>query len=318
MPDKTERSTLNTEHAPKVIFGPIHSRRFGKSLGVDLSPSKKQCNFDCLYCELDPAKTMDGYEEVVSVEEVTDALKKALGEHGDIDFITLTANGEPTLYPYLSELIDEINTFKGTTKTLILSNAANIDDVKVQEALLKLDEVKLSLDCATQKCLQKLDRSHKGIDVEKIKAGMLAFKSRYNGPLVIEILIVKTLNDSKEEIAKLNEYLLKLQPTRIDIGTIDRPPAYDVKPVSYEKLLEISHLFDSTLPVYIASRKKAEISASSYSDEEILETLSKRPLTAEDIEALFDEESQKRVEDLLDKKKIKQVSTNGVEFYKKA
>ena len=301
-----------------IIFGPIHSRRFGKSLGVDLSPSKKQCNFDCLYCELDPAKTMDTYDDVVSVEEVTTALKSALKEHGDVDFITLTANGEPTLYPYLSELIDEINTFKGTTKTLILSNAANIDDVKVQNALLKLDEVKLSLDCATQKCLQKLDRSHTGIDVENIKAGMLAFKERYNGPLVIEILIVKTLNDSKEEIEKLNEYLLKLQPTRIDVGTIDRPPAFDVKPVSYEELLEISHLFDATLPVYIASRKKAEISSSSYSDEEILETLSKRPLTAEDIEALFDEESQNRVQNLLRKEKIKRVSTNGVEFYKKA
>ncbi|MFC2057859.1 radical SAM protein, partial [Campylobacterota bacterium] len=282
------------------------------------SPTKKQCNFDCLYCELEPAKTMDAYDDVVSVEEVTTALKSALHEHGDVDFITLTANGEPTLYPQLSELIDEINTFKGTTKTLILSNAANIDDVKVQDALLKLDEVKLSLDCATQKCLQKLDRSHKGIDVENIKAGMLAFKERYNGPLVIEILIVKTLNDSKEEISKLNEYLLKLQPTRIDIGTIDRPPAFDVKPVGYEKLLEISHLFDSTLPVYIASRNKVEISASSYSDEEILDTLSKRPLTAEDIEALFDEESQNRVQNLLRQEKIKRVSTNGVEFYKKA
>ncbi len=301
-----------------IIFGPIHSRRFGKSLGVDLSPGKKQCNFDCLYCELEPAKTMDSYDDVVSVEEVVSALKTALKEHDDIDFITLTANGEPTLYPHLSELIDEINTFKGATKTLILTNAATIDDVKVQDALLKLDEVKLSLDCATQKCLQKLDRSHKGIGVEKIKAGMLEFKSKYSGPLIIEILIVKTLNDSNEEIAKLNEYLLKLQPTRIDIGTIDRPPAFDVKPVSYETLLEISHLFDSSLPVYIASRKKAEISASSYSDEEILETLSKRPLTAEDIEALFDEESQNRVQNLLRKEKIKRVSTNGVEFYKKA
>ncbi|MEA3433130.1 MAG: radical SAM protein, partial [Campylobacterota bacterium] len=208
-----------------IIFGPIHSRRFGKSLGVDLSPGKKQCNFDCLYCELDPAKTMNSYDDVVTVEQVVTALQTALKEHDDIDFITLTANGEPTLYPYLSELIDEINTFKGTTKTLILSNAAKIDDPKIQEALLKLDEVKLSLDCATQKCLRKLDRSHTGIDIENIKAGMLNFKSKYNGPLVIEILIVKKLNDSEEEIAKLNEYLLKLQPTRIDIGTIDRPPA---------------------------------------------------------------------------------------------
>ncbi len=318
MQTDSERLTLNAELSPPVIFGPIHSRRFGKSLGVDLSPSKKQCNFDCLYCELDPAKTMDYYDDVVSVEQVTTALKTALKEHDDVDFITLTANGEPTLYPYLSELIDEINSFKGSTKTLILSNAATIDNVKVQEALLKLDEVKLSLDCATQKCLKKLDRSHSGIEVENIKAGMLEFKSRYSGPLVIEILIVKTLNDSEEEIAKLNEFLLKLQPTRIDIGTIDRPPAFDVKPVSYEELLHISHLFDSTLPVYIASRKKADISSDSYSYKEILETLAKRPLTQEDIEALFDEESQKRAENLLHKQKIKLVETNGVKFYKKA
>jgi len=301
-----------------IIFGPIHSRRFGKSLGVDLSPGKKQCNFDCLYCELDPAKTMDAYDDVVSVEEIAAAVMTALHEYKDIDFITFTANGEPTLYPYLSELIDEINTFKGSTKTLILTNAATIDDLKTQEALLKLDEVKLSLDCATQKCLKKLDRSHSGIDVENIKAGMLAFKSKYDGPLVIEILIVKTLNDSKEEIAKLNEYLLKLQPTRIDIGTIDRPPAFDVKPVSYEELLEISHWFDSTLPVYIALRKKADISASSYDKKKILETLSKRPLTQEDIEALFDDESQKCLRKLLETEKIKRVSTNGVIFYKKA
>jgi len=300
-----------------IIFGPIHSRRFGKSLGVDLSPSKKQCNFDCLYCELDPAKTIEAQDEILSVQAIISAIQHALKEHQDIDFLTITANGEPTLYPYLSELIDEINKIKGNTKTLILSNAATIDDPKTQEALLKLDEVKLSLDCATQKCLKKLDRSHSGIEVENIKSGMLEFKSKYSGPLVIEILIVKTLNDSEEEISKLNEYLLKLQPTRIDIGTIDRPPAFDVKPVSYEELLYISHLFDSTLPVYIASRKKADISSDSYSYEEILETLSKRPLTQEDIEALFDEESQKRVQNLLHKQKIKLVETNGVKFYKK-
>ena len=301
-----------------IIFGPIHSRRFGKSLGVDLSPGLKQCNFDCLYCELAPAPTMDAYVDVVSVEEISSAIKKALQEHKDIDFITLTANGEPTLYPYLGELIDEINTFKGETKTLILTNAANIDDVKIQDALCKLDEVKFSLDCATQKCLQKLDRSHSGIDVENIKAGMLAFKSKYKDPLIIEILIVKTLNDSEEEIAQINDFLLKLKPTRIDISSIDRPPAYEVQAVSYEELLNISHMFDSSLPVYIASRKKAEMTASSYSDEEILDTLDKRPLTQEDIEALFDEQSQNRVQNLLRKEKIKRVLTNGVEFYKKA
>lgn len=301
-----------------IIFGPVHSRRFGKSLGIDLSPSKKQCNFDCLYCELDAAKTVDRYETVVRVKEVLDALKAALDEHPDIDFITLTANGEPTLYPHLSQLIDEIDKIKGDTKTLILSNGSTIDDSSVQDALLKLDEVKLSLDCATQKCLHRLDRAHSSIDVEHIKAGMLSFKARYNKPLVIEILIVKTLNDKPEEIAELNAFLLQLQPTRIDMGTIDRPPAYDVKPVSYEELLEISRRFDSSLPLYIASRKKSEVRASGYSNEEILDTLRNRPLTREDIDSLFDLESQNRFETLLKEGKLKVVESNGVVFYKKA
>jgi wyosine [tRNA(Phe)-imidazoG37] synthetase (radical SAM superfamily) len=300
-----------------IIFGPVHSRRFGKSLGIDLSPGKKQCNFDCLYCELDPAKTMAGQDDVLQVEEIVAAVKKGLAEHADIDVLTLTANGEPTLYPYLNELIDEINTFKGDIKTLILTNASTIDDPKVQDALAKLDEVKLSLDCATQKCLKKLDRSHSGIDVEKIKAGMLSFKQRYNGALIIEILIVKDLNDSPEEITQLNDYLLKLRPARIDIGTIDRPPAFDVKPVSYTKLLEISRRFDPALPVYIASRKKADIKASSYNEEEILDTLYKRPLTQDDIDILFDKESQKRFKKLQKEGKVVSVDTNGVLFYKK-
>lgn len=301
-----------------IIFGPVCSRRFGKSLGIDLSPSKKQCNFDCLYCELEPAKTMDRYEDVISVPEVMEALKKALKEHPDVDFITLTANGEPTLYPHLSELIDEIDKIKGEIKTLILSNAGTVDDPKVQEALLKLDEVKLSLDCATQSCLKKLDRAHPGIEVEKIKAGMLAFKSKYRGPLVVEILVVKTLNDRPEEIARLNEYLLKLQPIRIDLGTIDRPPAYDVKPVSYEELLAVSRQFDASLPLYIVSRKKSEVRASSYTDQEIVETLAMRPLSPDDIDVLFDSESRKRVENLLKEGKLQVIESNGVEFYKNA
>jgi wyosine [tRNA(Phe)-imidazoG37] synthetase (radical SAM superfamily) len=301
-----------------IIFGPIYSRRFGKSLGVDLSPGKKQCNFDCLYCELDPARTMSEQDEVLPVETIVDAVKKGLEEHGDIDVLTITANGEPTLYPYLGELMDEINKIKGDTRTLILSNAATIDDPKVQDALMIFDEVKLSLDCASQKCLRKLDRSHEGIDVERIKEGMLRFKERYAGPLIIEILIVRGLNDSDEEIAALDGFLQRLRPTRIDIGTIDRPPAYDVKPVSYEELLRISRKFDPSLPIYIASRKKAQSTPDHYSEAVILETLKKRPLSDDDIDVLFDNESQERFRKLLDEGKIEAVETNGVIFYKKA
>lgn len=298
-----------------IIFGPVNSRRFGKSLGIDLSPSKKQCNFDCLYCELKPAKTMGAYEDVISIEEIIAALSASLKIHQDIDALTVTANGEPTLYPYLSELMDEINKIKGSIKTLILSNAAKIDAVKTQEALMKFDTVKLSLDCATGRCLKRLDRSHEGIDVEKIKEGMLAFKAKFSNPLIIEILMVKSINDSDEEIEALNEFLLKLKPTRIDIGTIDRPPAYKVEALSYEALRDISLKFDSSLPIYIASRKKVIAQPSFYSEEEILETIKKRPLTQDDIDVLFDNASQMELNRMLDKKLLSVVNSGGYDFF---
>ncbi len=298
-----------------IIFGPVNSRRFGKSLGIDLSPSKKQCNFDCLYCELDPAKTVDSYEDVISIEEIIEALTIALKKYQDIDALTVTANGEPTLYPYLLELMDEIDKIKGSIKTLILSNGANIHENKIQQALLKFDTVKLSLDCASKRCLKRLDRSHDGIDVEMIKEGMLSFKTQFQNPLIVEILIVKGINDSDAEIEALNAYLLILKPTRIDIGTIDRPPAYKVEALSYEELREISLKFDSSLSIYIASRKKVEKKPSSYSREDILETIRKRPLTQEDIDVLFDSKSKDKLKVLVNEKEIQIASSSEYDFF---
>ena len=298
-----------------ILFGPINSRRFGKSLGIDLSPSKKQCNFDCLYCELDPAKTMDSYEDVISVDRIIEVLSDSLDEHQDIDALTVTANGEPTLYPYLYELIDEIDKIKGSIKTLILSNGSTIDREETQKALMRFDTVKLSLDCATSRCLKRLDRADKSIDIESIKKGMLEFKSKFSKALIIEILIVKGINDSSEEIEELNSYLLQLNPTRIDIGTIDRPPAYRVEPLSYEKLHQLSLAFDSSLPIYIASRKKVVEKPSAYSTQEILETLKKRPLTQEDVDVLFDEMSKERLEILMKNNMIKTINSSGYDFF---
>lgn len=301
-----------------IIFGPILSRRFGKSLGVDVSPNKKQCNFDCLYCELKPADVVSAYDDIVSVDVIIGELKKALEIHNDIDVITVTANGEPTLYPNLSELVDEIDKIKKSKKTLILSNGSTINDVNVRNALSKFDSVKLSLDCATDKCLKKLDRPVKGIKVSDIMNGIIEFKKSFKNPLIIEILFVKNINDNIEEITKLNEFLTQLKPARIDISTIDRPPAYRVEALSYEDMINISKLFDPILPIYIAHRKKLEITKESYGEEEILKTLASRPLSDDDIDALFDDKSKVIFQNLLKVGKIKIINHSGVDFYKLA
>ena len=105
-------------YSNSIIFGPIPSRRFGISLGIDLSPSKKQCNFDCLYCELEGAKTVDKMDTYPSVKDIINAVKESFLNHPKIDVITITCNGEPTLYPKLNELVDELNKIKKETKIL--------------------------------------------------------------------------------------------------------------------------------------------------------------------------------------------------------
>ncbi|MEN4054003.1 MULTISPECIES: radical SAM protein [Sulfurimonas] len=282
------------------------------SLGIDLSPSHKQCNFDCLYCELAPAATVASQKETVSVSEIINELQKHLDEK--INVITLTANGEPTLYPYLDELINAIDAIKGDTQTLILTNSATLIDEKVYKSLLKLDQVKLSLDAVTPEVFKKIDRPHASIKIEDIVKKVQAFSKEYRGKLFIEILFVHGLNDTKEEVEKLNNVLLSINASRIDLGTIDRPPAYPVMGISYKELHELSHMFASSLPIHIASRQHAEANHASYNEEEILNTLDKRPLTQEDITLLFDDASKQRLERLLDKGEIVIKKLGTLEF----
>ena len=296
-----------------IIFGPVNSRRFGMSLGIDLSPAFKQCNFDCLYCELAPSATVDKQSKTTPVATIITELKKHL--HDKIDAITLTANGEPTLYPYLGELIDEINKIKGNTATLILTNSATLVDEDVFKTLLKLDEVKLSLDAVSHDVFKKIDRPHESIDIEQIVQKVKEFSKVYKGKLYIEILFVHGLNDTTEEIAKLNAVLHEINAARIDIGTIDRPPAYPVEGVSYKELHTIALAFDKELPIHIASRVHAEPNNSYYNEEDILNTLDKRPLTMEDINLLFDEKSKETLEKLLSLNAVTLKKVGNLEFY---
>lgn len=302
-------------YSNSIIFGPIPSRRFGISLGIDLSPSKKQCNFDCLYCELEGAKTVDKMDTFPSVDEIIKAIKESFKNHPKIDVITITCNGEPTLYPKLSELIDEINKIKGETKTLILSNGSTIYKKEIFEALLKIDIVKLSLDCVSEKCFKKLDRQNKSVEIEKIVPSMIEFSQKTKNDFVLEVLFVKDINDKDEEIELLFNAVKQINPKRIDIGTIDRPPAYKVNPVSYKFLEDAANKFEGlNVNIVFKNRPKQIIS---YNKEEILSMINRRPLTIEDIENMFDNQSKFFLEELIRNEEIGLVDNAGIKFYKK-
>lgn len=282
-----------------IIFGPINSRRFGMSLGIDLSPKQKSCNFDCVYCELKGAKPVKEMENPPSVNEIISALKEALKAHQNIDVITLTANGEPTLYSHLKELVAKVNEIKGKAKTLILSNGSGARDQKICEALFGLDIVKFSLDSAVQSTFKKIDRNKSGIEVSE---------------LVLEILVVAGFNDKEEEFIALNEAINEIAPHRVDVGTIDRPPAYNVKGVDASRLEELASKIKG-VPVTIARAHKIE-QKYEFGKSEILAMLERRPQTTANVEENFSEHSKQILNSLLQDGAVYQTDVAGVKFYK--
>ncbi|WP_149702437.1 radical SAM protein [Campylobacter concisus] len=297
-----------------IIFGPINSRRFGMSLGIDLSPKQKSCNFDCVYCELKGAKPVEEIENPPSVDEIISALKEALKVHQNIDVITLTANGEPTLYPYLKELIAKVNELKDRAKTLILSNGSGARDQKICEALQGLDIVKFSLDSAVQSTFKKIDRNKSGIEVNDLIKAMAKFRKEFKGELVLEILVVAGFNDKEEEFIALNAAINEIAPHRVDIGTIDRPPAYNVKGVDAKKLEELAKQI-SGVPVNIAKAHKIE-QKYNFSEDEILEMLRRRPQTIANVEENFSDSSKQTLAKFLQDDVIYLADVAGVKFYK--
>ncbi|EAK0877013.1 radical SAM protein [Campylobacter coli] len=298
----------------KILFGPINSRRFGRSLGIDLSPSKKQCNFDCVYCELEAQKPQAKQDEIVSVEEIVLEVQNTLEKNISFDFLTLTANGEPSLYPHLEELISSLRKIAKDKKLLILSNGTAVLDQDKFNALLKLDVVKFSLDSAIPKTFYRIDRALKNIDLEKMIEKMAEFKTQFKGDLVMEILVVKDLNDNEEEFIALNQALAKIAPLRVDLSTIDRPPAYAVKKVSEERLLELSKLITST-PVLLPKRHY-EGEKINFNEEELLKMLHLRSQSEIDIENKLDKASQVLLDKLIKEEKVKILNLAGVKFYK--
>jgi wyosine [tRNA(Phe)-imidazoG37] synthetase (radical SAM superfamily) len=301
----------------RIVFPPILSRRFGLSLGVDLSPSGKQCNFDCLYCELSGAKVVTQMREVPSVAEVMRELIPALLKYPDIEAITLTANGEPTLYPHLSELVAAINRIKGDKKLLLLSNASLISEPAVRAALMDIDIVKLSLDSLNPQTFKKLDRPAKGITLELIKDGMREFAGEYKHELVIEVLVVENFNDTRDEFLSIDEFMREIKPARIDVGTIDRPAAYKVQCVT-PAALDILARSITSAPVMVCARRDESEHPANLDDEEIMELLKMRPQSIRDVEQLLDPPSRKRLELLVRDGLVKTRSAAGVLFYMRA
>lgn len=300
-----------------IIFGPVQSRRFGESLGVDLSPKLKQCNYDCLYCELEGKKAQESMREVLSVDEILEAIKQGLEKFPNVESLTITANGEPTLYPHLYELMLRLEDIKGDKQTLLLTNGALLWDLCVARACLLFDKVKFSLDAVSERVFKKIDRAYKSVDLAQILKGIYQFSADFKGELYAEILFVKGVNDNPQEIQEMARFLAPMPLKRLDISTIDRPPAYKVESLSLEELERIGQVFlRYKIPTFVPKRKQGSMQENlQLSQDEILKTLALRPMSESDINMLWSMESKKILESLIEIGKVKQKSINGVNFY---
>lgn len=301
-----------------IVFGPILSRRFGKSLGVDLSPSKKQCNYNCIYCELGKAKPIEHMEEVIKVETLISAIQNALNNlTTPIDVLTITANGEPTLYPHLLELIQSIKPFLKGVKTLILSNGSLFYEPKVQQALKEFDIVKFSLDAIDLKAFERVDKPYSK-NIDKILEGILSFSQIYQGQLVAEVLLIKGVNDSANNLKLIANFLKKINTARVDLSTIDRPSSFKAPKLSEDELLKCSLFFEGlcvSLPKRTATQADQAKKLISCGIDELLALISRRPLSAEEAPLILDPNAFKHLETLLSHKQITIKKVGSLEFY---
>lgn len=328
MPQKTKKSSIDSSSNPleSIIFGPVRSRRFGLSLGVDLSPSHKQCNFDCVYCELHKADPMDSMEVVLPPQAVIQAIKQALQVHRAIDVLSFTATGEPTLYPHLYEVITAVTPFLPQgTKSLILSNGSNL--VAQKHALNVFDMVKFSLDAVVPSAFKKVDRPSKSLDIAQILQGIREFASSYKGELIAEVLLVQGHNDTQENLYAIAEFLRQIPISRVDLGSIDRPSAYAVKPLSNERLQEMAEIF-SGLPLMLPSRVSSKnqdsqddlaqnppAKSSPRSKETLLKLIATRPIACDEAAQIFSPQELAQLQTLIAQGAVIIKQQGGNKFY---
>lgn len=301
----------------KYVFGPVPSRRLGHSLGVDLIPLK-YCSYDCVYCQIGRTtnKTIER-REYVPLNDVLAELKRKL-EQCSPDYVTLSGSGEPTLYLPLAELIDGI---KQITKIPVaaLTNGSLLWDRDVQDALLKADLVVPSLDGGDDAAFQYANRPHPEITFDRMLAGLIEFRRRYSGKLWLEVFLLEEATASEAGAAKIAGIARRINPDRIQLNTVTRPPAEDfARPVSPERMQRLCRLFGDNAEV-IADYRAPEGHVARAGDESaVLAMLARRPCTLRDIAdglELHPTQAGKILEHLLAERRVKEQRVGGKAYY---
>ena len=229
--------------AYRHLFGPVHSRRFGRSLGVDLV-RPKTCSLNCLFCQLGPTPaTTTERRADVPVNEIVAELNTWLRAGGQTDFVTLGGSGEPTLHPRFGEVLRWVRD-NMPFRSLLLSNGTlfSLEEVRRDAALA--DVVKVSLHAWDQASFERIARPHASLRLDAILEGYRRFRSLFRGRLHLEVFVVPGINDQPEQMARIARLTIPFRPDVIQLNTLDRPPADSlVQTISSETLAQLAPLF---------------------------------------------------------------------------
>lgn len=248
---------MSTVIYPSPIFGPVHSRRLGVSLGINLLPADgKVCSFDCIYCECGFNKDHRPSKPLPTREEVKNALEarlKDMQENGPKpDVLTFAGNGEPTAHPHFPEIIEDTIALRDkyfpNAKVSVLSNSTFINRPKVFKALNKIDNNILKLDTVSEEYIRLVDRPTGNYNLNEVIENLKAFK----GNLIIQTMFMKGLYQGKEVDNTSDEYVLpwlevvkQINPRQVMIYTIDREtPDHDLRKATHEELDRILELLE--------------------------------------------------------------------------
>lgn len=271
---------------PEHIFGPVLSRRLGLSLGIDLIPFKT-CPYNCVYCECGPTtKKTISRQVFFPAEQVISELRDVLASHPPLDSITLAGSGEPTLSRSLGRVITSVKREYPEYTMSVLTNGSLMTDKGVREELATADRVIPTLTSGFQKTFERIHRPHPSLSIEAIIDGMAQFREMYAGALWLEVFIIPGLNTTTAELAGLKGAIERIDPDKVQLNSLDRPPAEGWVEAATDAELERVCAVLERSGIEIVGRNHSVSPAARTNTESgdlIRATLCRRPSTVEDL-----------------------------------
>jgi wyosine [tRNA(Phe)-imidazoG37] synthetase (radical SAM superfamily) len=276
-----------------IAFGPVPSRRLGKSLGINNIPPKI-CTYACVYCQLGSTLQMQVdrqsfYAPEALVEDVQRKVAGAREKDEPIDYLTFVPDGEPTLDINLGREMALLKPLG--IKIAVISNASLIWRADVREELAQADWVSLKADAATEKTWRRVDRPHGKLDLAAIQEGMLEFARHYEGALMTETMLVEGINDGEEDVRQVADFLARLRPARAYLAIPTRPPAEPGVQAPAEEVINRAYQVLSKRVAHVEYLIGYEGNAFAFTgdvEEDLLSITAVHPMREDAVEAFLD------------------------------